>query len=106
MPGIELELSLSSPYPRFMAERNYEETKFRIGATHAGTWLWQETKRMAEEGKSSQEIAERLGVLNMVLMDWRTDLTNPTFELPSETNPWEWKEADMDKFIAERKDQW
>ena len=106
MPAIDLELSLSSPYFQFMAEKNYEETQFRIGATHGATWLRREARRMAEEGKSSQEISERLGVLNQVLLDWRNDWPNPSLDLPNETNPWDWNRADLEKFIAERKDQW
>jgi transposase len=88
-----------------MAERNYEETQFRIGATHGANWLRREARRMAAEGKSSQEISDHLGVLIMVLLDWRNDW-NPGLDLPSESNPWDWNKAELEKFIAERKDQW
>ena len=49
-----------------------DETAFRLGATHAADWLADVAKRMADEGKSSQEIAERVSDLRNVLVDWRT----------------------------------
>jgi hypothetical protein len=90
-----------------MVEEKYLEAKFRIGATHGGEWLWEEAKRMAKGGSTSQEIAERLDDLVQVLGDWRTNWTNPTgYELPNEGNPWEWKREELDGFIAQRKSQW
>ena len=103
-----------------------DETAFRLGATHAADWLADVAKRMADEGKSAKEIAERLSDLRNVLVDWRKteaksvrDLTlsvlrdavtgrklpdEQAIELPEEeSNPWEWTNERLDAFIAHRK---
>jgi hypothetical protein len=85
-----------------MAKDKYEETQFRIGATHAASWFWQVSKQMTMEGKTSQEISERLGDLTEVLGDWREQ----NVPLPSNDNPWEWKAADLNAFISKRKREW
>ena len=102
-----------------------DERAVRLGATHAADWLADVAKRMADEGKSAQEIAERLSDLRNVLVDWRKteaksvrDLTlsvlrdavtgrklpdEQAIELPGEeSNPWEWTEKHLDAFIAHR----
>jgi hypothetical protein len=104
-----------------------DETAFRLGATHAADWLADVAKRMADEGKSAQKIAERLSDLRNILADWRTteaksargiaqrlsvlrnvfiDRRIPdeqAIELPEgESNPWEWTEKHLDAFIAHR----
>jgi len=108
-----------------------DETAFRLGATHAADWLAGVAKRMADEGKSARDIAQRLTDLRDVLVDWRTteaksardiaqrlsDLRNvlvdwktpeaqaiQAIELPEgESNPWEWTNERLDAFIAHRK---
>jgi hypothetical protein len=89
-----------------MAKEKYEETQFRIGAAHAAAWFWQVSKQMTMEGKTSQEISERLGDLSEVLADWRNNWTTQNVALPSEDNPWEWKAADLNAFISKRKPEW
>ena len=108
-----------------------DETAFRLGATHAADWLADVAKRMADEGKSARDVAQRLSDLRDVLVDWRTteaksardiaqrlsDLKNvlvdwktseaqaiQAIELPEgESNPWEWTKERLDAFIAHRK---
>jgi len=81
-----------------------DETAFRTGATRAASWLADVAKRMADGGKSAQEIAQRLSDLSNVLGDWRTNGITQAIELPEgESNPWEWSEERLDASIAHRK---
>jgi hypothetical protein len=83
-----------------------DETAFRLGATHAADWLAGVAKRMADEGKSARDIAQRLSDLRDVLVDWKTPEAQAiqAIELPEgESNPWEWTNERLDAFIAHRK---
>jgi hypothetical protein len=44
---------------------------YRVGGARIDFWFVQESKRMAQQGKTAQEIAERLDDLQHVLRYWR-----------------------------------
>jgi len=43
----------------------------RYAATRVGMWFIMESKRMAKQGKTAQEIIARLNDFRHVLKDWR-----------------------------------
>jgi hypothetical protein len=58
---------------------------------------------MLEEGKSKEEILERLGDLEEVLTDYRNDRV----EMPGNGSPpWEWPANQLEHFISMRKSEW
>jgi hypothetical protein len=65
-------------------------------------WLRKEAKRSAKEGKTAEEIADRLGQLFHVLLDWRNEVPG----VPSNLSPWQWSRKDLDAFIERRTKEW
>ena len=54
-----------------------------LGACQSSHWLRKEAKRSAKEGKTAREIADRLGQLFQVLLDWRNEVPG----VPSSLSP-------------------
>jgi hypothetical protein len=73
-----------------------------LGACHSAHWLRKEAKRSAKEGKTAEEIADRLGQLFQVLLDWRNEVPG----VPSSLSPWQWFRKDLDAFIERRTKEW
>jgi hypothetical protein len=53
---------------------------------------------MVAEGKTAQEISERLAALVYVLQDWREQ----QIEMPNSKTPWDWDQADLEPYILRR----
>jgi hypothetical protein len=74
----------------------------RYAATRVGMWFIMESKRMAKQGKTAQEIIARLNDFRHVLKDWR-DRPVP---LPSDEFPEFWDRQALEEFIVKRKPEW
>jgi hypothetical protein len=74
------------------------DESFRKGACHAAEWFLETVRTLAEQGRTSTEVAEHLTDLAALLSDWRTY----GGELP-EGNPWDWSFKDLASAIRERK---
>jgi hypothetical protein len=75
---------------------------YRNGSSRTGFWLVQEAKRMAQQGKTAQEIVERLDNLYHCDRDWRDFPQN----VPSDERPEVWGREVLEKYIAKRKPEW
>jgi hypothetical protein len=61
---------------------------------------------MAKQGKTAQEIIERLNDFRHVLKDWRDNSAANPLNLPSDQLPEFWESDALEKFIAKRKPEW
>jgi hypothetical protein len=80
------------------------EKMLRNGCTRIAKWFYEESKRMAEEGKNGKEITERLWDLRQILIDWRSSST-----FPDNVIPWVYEERKnevIEKYITEQKPKW
>ena len=60
------------------------------------------SQAFAKEGKTAEEIADRLGQLFQVLLDWRNEVPG----VPSSLSPWQWSRKDLNAFIERRTKEW
>lgn len=61
---------------------------------------------MAKQGKTLQEIIQRLNDLKHVLRDWQNNTATHPMNLPSDEHPEFWDSEALEKFIAKRKLEW
>ena len=78
----------------------------RYTATRVGMWFIMESKRMAKQGKTAQEIIARLNDFRHVLKDWRDVSAADPLNLPSDEFPEFWDRQALEKFIVKRKPEW
>lgn len=78
-----------------------EESYFRRGACHGAAWIESVVTTMLSEGAKTDDIIERLQLLDQVLLDWREGQV----QFPA-LNPWDIKKADLDAYIAENQTRW
>jgi len=71
----------------------------RYAATRVGMWFIMESKRMAKQGKTAQEIIARLN-------DFRQDWRDRPVPLPSDEFPEFWDSQALEEFIVKRKPEW
>ena len=74
--------------------------QFRRGAHHSANWLARTASDMARQGKSAQEIADRLYDLESVVQDWREG------HVEFRGNPWETSVENLDTHIKENTARW
>jgi hypothetical protein len=80
--------------------------QLRYTATRVAMWFIMESKRMAKQRKTAQEIIERLNDFRHVLKDWRDNSAANPLNLPSDQLPEFWESDALEKFIAKRKPEW
>jgi hypothetical protein len=73
---------------------------FRKGACHAGAWLRETARTLAEQGRTGSEIADHLGELARVLENWRAGAP----ALP-DGNPWDWSFRDLASVLRQPEDR-
>jgi hypothetical protein len=73
-----------------------------LGACHSVHWLRKEAKVRLKKAKPAEEIADRLGQLFQVLLDWRNEVPG----VPSSLSPWQGSGKDLDAFIERRTKGW
>ena len=73
---------------------------FRKGACHAGAWLQETARTLADQSRTGSEIAEHLGELARVLEEWRAG----TAALP-DGNPWDWSFRDLASVLRQPEDR-
>ena len=78
----------------------------RYIVTRTASWLVRESKLMAKQGKTLQEIIQRLNDLKHVLRDWQNNPATPPMNLPSDEHPEFWDREALEKFIAKRRFEW
>jgi hypothetical protein len=74
------------------------DENFRKGACHGARWFLETSRTLAQQGRSSAEVAEHLADLAELLGHWRTQ----TSELP-DGNPWDWSFKDLASVIKRQK---
>jgi hypothetical protein len=87
------------PYPKF----GYTERYF---ITRTASWFVRQSKLMAKQGKTLQEIIQRLNDLKHVLRDWSKNSADHPMNLPSDDPPEFWDSEALEKYIARRKLEW
>ena len=88
----------SSPMPNQYKERP------RYWMTRTTSWFVLQAKLMAKQGKTLQEIIQRLNDLKHVYRDWSNNSADhPT---PSDEPPEFWDSEALEKHIAKRKLEW
>ena len=90
----------SSPMSHEQCQRNE-----RYHITRTGSWFVRQSKEMVKQGKTLQEIIQRLNDLKHVIRDWSKNLGQP-MNLPSDEHPEFWDSEALEKYIAKRKLEW
>jgi hypothetical protein len=80
--------------------------RVRVIGARIAFWFIIESRRMANQGKTAQEIIERLNNLRHVLKDWRDNSPDHPLPLPSDECPEYWDSNALEKYIAMRKPEW
>ena len=87
------------PYPNFGSTGRYY-------ITPTASWFVRQSKLMAKQGKTLQEIIQRLNDLKHVLRDWSKNSADHPMNLPSDDPPEFWDSEALEKYIAKRKLEW
>ena len=90
----------SSPMPNQYAARP------RYWMTRTTSWFVLQAKLMAKQGKTLQEIIQRLNDLKHVYRDWSNNSADHPMNLPSDDPPEFWDSEALEKYIAKRKLEW
>ncbi len=78
-----------------------DDRTFQGGACHGALWLSTIAQHMAEEGRPTDDLAERLSEMTEVLIEWQ----NGTVAMPVGP-PWHWQSEELDHYISMRKGEW
>jgi hypothetical protein len=103
-PGSSEEMLVSSG--GVVAESSPMPSRERYIITRTASWFVRESKLMAKQGKTLQEIIQRLNDLKHVLRDWQNNTATHPMNLPSDEHPEFWDSEALEKFIAKRKLEW
>jgi hypothetical protein len=78
--------------------------QFRRGAQHAAFWLKQRAQKLANEGKSVQDIVNHLNDLEDVIGDWREGKIKDIGGVTG--NPWNWPKDQLEEYITKNRKYW
>lgn len=75
------------------------ETLSKVRVVRATAWINELVGRMARDGKSANDIAAELCLIEAAFQSWRE---GHRF-LPNQEPPWLWSKAEWDKYISDSK---